>query len=100
MSMTLARCFRIVPTMLVVPTINNEYDEATTTSRENRYTRIGTDKIDPPPPIIPNKRPTPISEAYPKISMIIFCCSTVVLNLFDSFEEDADVYQLKSRNQE
>ena len=47
----------MAPAKLVAPTINKEYAEAKTGSILNRYTRIGIESIEPPPPSKPNKKP-------------------------------------------
>ena len=55
-------CFTHAPIRLVVPTMNSEYDEAVITSKENRYTKIGMESNDPPPPISDNTMPMKMSE--------------------------------------
>ena len=45
------------PIRLVEPTINKEYDVASTGDTLNKYTKTGTVRIEPPPPINPNEIP-------------------------------------------
>lgn len=61
--------FGIAPIKLVVPTIKREYAVAITGSTENRYTKTGTVKIDPPPPIIPSETPINKEAKYPATSI-------------------------------
>jgi hypothetical protein len=52
-----------------MPTIKSEYAEAVTGSMRNRYTRMGIDRIEPPPPSKPRIRPMPTDATYPMISI-------------------------------
>lgn len=63
--------FRILPTRDVVPTTNNEYAVAVTGLRASRYTKIGTVRIDSPPPNHPSVRPTTNAPLYPNIKSIM-----------------------------
>jgi len=45
------------PIKLVDPTTNNEYDVARMGDTPNKYTKTGTARIDPPPPIRPSEMP-------------------------------------------
>lgn len=61
----------IDPTELVTPTTKSESAVAVTASKPKMYTKIGTLKILPPPPISPITRPIIIAEKYPKNSIIM-----------------------------
>ena len=63
--------FGRAPTRLLAPTINKEYAVASTGSTPNKYTRTGTVKILPPPPIKPSETPINTDAKYPIISMIL-----------------------------
>ncbi len=56
--------FLMLPTAEVLPTIKREYAVAITGSIPTTYTRIGTVKMDPPLPTIPNV--TPMNRASDK----------------------------------
>jgi len=62
--------FLILPTRDVVPTTNKEYAVAVTGLSASKYTKIGTVKIDPPPPNKPSVRPTINAPIYPNIISI------------------------------
>src|SRR5690606_30445574 len=49
--------------------MNNEYAEAVTASSLKIYTRIGIERIDPPPPIRPRISPTKTENKYPNHSI-------------------------------
>ena len=62
--------FKITPIKLETPTTNKEYAGAVSeASTPKMYTRIGTVKIEPPPPIRPKERPTKIASMYARISI-------------------------------
>ena len=54
----------------VVPTMNNEYAVAVTGLIPNKYTRMGTERIDPPLPINPKIRPTKKAPKNPNNSNV------------------------------
>jgi hypothetical protein len=54
------------PTKLLNPTINREYAVASTGSTPKRYTKTGTVKMEPPPPIKPKDIPITIEANNPK----------------------------------
>ena len=55
------------PISEVVPTTKREYAVAVTGFIPNKYTRMGTERIEPPLPNRPNTRPTRNAPKYPSI---------------------------------
>ena len=53
-----------------MPTIKREYAVAVTGLIPNKYTRIGTESIEPPLPISPKIRPTIKAPKNPNISKV------------------------------
>jgi hypothetical protein len=59
----------MAPTNEVLPTIKSESEVAIVGSTAKNTTRIGTVRIDPPPPMRPNTMPMRNAPMYPMISM-------------------------------
>lgn len=60
----------MAPKVEETPTTKREYAVAVTGLTANKYTKIGTDRIEPPPPISPKTIPIKRAPKYPKICVI------------------------------
>lgn len=60
----------IAPNREVTPTMNNEYTVAFCGSIRKKTTKMGTAKIEPPPPSVPITSPTKSAKKYPIISKV------------------------------
>lgn len=60
---------RLAPIADEIPTIKREYAVDSTTSSPMRYTKTGTVRIEPPPPIKPSVAPIIKAQKKPIISM-------------------------------
>src|SRR5688572_15439041 len=90
--------FGTAPSKLVTPTMNKEYAEARTASTWKKYTSIGIERIEPPPPNKPRIIPMPIENRYPTVSILTECCDksfterTIKRCVFSQIESNAIVF--------